>query len=339
MLRPYLPLKYLPSGLVVAKQRVTSAVAEYATAEGAMTNFAFMEGPMDDSRGKDLAGTRVFGDESEITRSRGTDAETRTRFQRLELTFRVDNLIGEVTILDYTDEEPDVRTVEQLAEMLLSRIKRELVNPGPRLSPQMLRIEPLAPWVEAGRLRDFYTRIDRYDERTFAQVIAAIRDGQDAPLIAALHTPHDELLPIHTYMFWSPIGDGDPLELPLYVTWLDHYETPGLAATALNAVSSDLGPGYVNVHEFTNLAEPIGHDSRMFAYAYAGDGEALVHGHVVMALVGSMIVRVQADALDGVRRAGVEELAKRQVACVYARASCEPIPITDALDELMTDRQ
>lgn len=328
MLRPRVPLERLPSGLVAAEQRISTAVSRYATAQGAATGYAFTEGALDDPRGRDVPGTRTFGDESELTRSRGNDPETGDRLRRLELSFRVGNLVAEVTIVDYADNEPEVATVEQLAELLLARIERGVML-GPGLSPRALRITPLAPWIEEGRLRDFYVRIDRVEEPTFSQIVTAIREGRETP--APSLAPPGTVLPQDTYMFWTPVGEGDPLELPLYVSWIDRYESEQQASASLRAVTTDLGPGYTNVRELAQIAEPVGEDSRTFAYHFEGDPTATVRGYVVVARIGEVIVRVQADGPDGVQRRGVTAVAQRQVACEQALQICAPLPMAEVV--------
>src|SRR3954465_15661557 len=92
LLRPSLPLQRLSSGLIAAEQRLNTSVAEYATAEGAESSFNLLEGELDEWRGDDIAGG-VIGDESEMTRSYGRVAGTRSRIPRLELKFRSGNFI------------------------------------------------------------------------------------------------------------------------------------------------------------------------------------------------------------------------------------------------------
>lgn len=334
LLKPDLPLVRLPSGLVAAEERISTAVAEYATAEGATLSFAFMEGEMDDAGGQDVPGTRVFGDESEITRSTGIDTQTGDPIQRLELTFRLGNHIGEATIVDFHNVEPDVETIEQLGEALVVNIERGRDEPGPHFSPRVLRITPLAPWIESGRLRDFYVRLDRIEEPMFAQIVAAVRAGQE-PLPSATPIAESALGPTDTYMFWTPVGNGDPITLPLYVTWIDRFDSPEKASAALKAVTTDLGPGYFNVRELAVIAETVGNESRTFAYRYDGDPDVTVRGYVVMSRIDNILVRTQVDAPEGVRREGVATLAQRQVACLEQPEVCEPVPMLRALTELV----
>ncbi len=341
LLRPDVPLVRLPSGLVAAEQRISTSVAEYAAPDGAALSYAFMEGPLDDQPSQDLPGTRVIGDESEITRSTGNDVQTGDPIQRLELTFRLGNLVGEVAIVDFDNVEPSLATIEQLAEAFLHKleVRDDTIDPtsndsSPQFSRRVLRITPLAPWIESGRLRDFYIRLDRFDEPTFAQIVAALREGREVPL-SATPIAEDSLSARDTYMFWTPVGEGDPIQLPLYVTWLDYFDSPEQASAALDAVTTDLGPGYFDVRELAIIAEPVGDESRTFAYRYDGDPTSRVRGYVVMARTGNVLARIQVDGPEGVRRDGVAALAKRQVACLEQPEACGPVPMLEALAALV----
>jgi hypothetical protein len=333
MLRPLVPLERLPSGLVAAEERVTTAITEYATAGGAELAFSVLEGSLDD-QGIDIPSTWQIADESDFTRSSLIDEATGHTALRLELSFRVGNLIGDVPIVNYAGQEPDLAVVEELGELLLSRMNEHAENPGPGLSKRVLRFEPIVTWIERGRLRDFYVRLDGVRIPTFAQIAAAIREGSSFSDLPAQEAPIGTVLPQSTYMFWTPLGDGDPLEIPLYVSWLDVYESPGQAGAALHAVTTDLGPGYTHVREFL-MSDDVGSESRAFGYTYEGDPSGPVQGHVVMSRVGNYILRVQVDSPDGVRRAGVIELAQLQVECMRSTAVCAPVPVAEVLAGLL----
>ncbi len=62
-------------------------------------------------------------------------------YQELDLTFRVDNLVGGVAIVDYTGEAPDFEVTEALAGQLQDRIETVLDDGGPGLSPLVLWLE------------------------------------------------------------------------------------------------------------------------------------------------------------------------------------------------------
>jgi hypothetical protein len=129
-----------------------------------------------------------------------------------------------------------------------------------------------------------------------------------------------------TYFFWTPVGEGDAFQLPLYVNWIDRYDSADAASAALRAVrNTDLGPGYINVRNFTQTDEPVGDEWRMFGYVFDDGTQPRVHGYVMMSRIGNIIIRVQADAPDGVNRDGVVALARLQAACLDTDTACVPV--------------
>lgn len=333
MLRPREPLERYPSGLVAAASRISTSITEFSSADGAAAVFAYNEGPMDDAPGEDIDGTQTFGDESELTRSTGTEVESGEPLQRLELSFRTGPFIAEVTIVDYQNVEPEVATVEQLAGLMLAKIERVQQHADPGLSARALRLDPAAPWIESARLRDFYVRHDHQVEPTFAQIVDAKQAGIPLQLEAVGATGGLQL-PIDTYMYWTPVGEGDAFDLPLYVTWLDRYASAGQAAVAIDQVTADLGPGYVDVQEVTDGAV-IGEESRQFTYTYEDDPAGPVSGVLIIARSGDTIIRTQVDSVDGVQGSGVERLAAAQVDCLNAPAACAPLSSFDVLTDLV----
>jgi hypothetical protein len=141
--------------------------------------------------------------------------------------------------------------------------------------------------------------------------------------------------PLDTYRFWTPVGQGAPLTLPLYVVWLDNYDNSERAAAAVEALSTDLGEGYVAVFE-SQVTEEIGDQSREFSYVYAGDSTGAVRGHLVVARVGDIVIRTAIDGPDGVASSGVRKLTAAQAACIEQQTSCAPMPALDALAALVT---
>ncbi len=51
--------------------------------------------------------------------------------------------------------------------------------------------------------------------------------------------------------------------------------------------------------------------------------------------VGSVLIRLRADGPVGVRRSGVTALTERHGACQQVSEECEPVPMHEALRELM----
>jgi hypothetical protein len=335
LLRPIVPLEPLSSGLVAADMRISTSVTEFSNSEGAAATFAFNEGEMDDTPGEDVPGTREFGDESELTRSTGTEPTTGEPLQRLELAFRLDSTIAEVNIVVYENVEPEIAAAEQLGAALLAKIELGRANADPGLSTRVLRLSPMAPWIQNARLRDFYTRRDRVSEPTFPQIVDAIRDDVALDINpSALDEGVDP--PVVTYMFWSPVGEGDPLALPLYVVWINQYASPAQAAAAVAELSTDLGPGYVDVLESLD-GTVIGDESRAFSYRYEGDTTGAVQGHLVTSRLGDIVVHMQVDGPQEIAASGVSALASAQLACLESQEPCQPMPALRALTDLVAN--
>ncbi len=333
LLTPRVPLVFRRSGLIDADTRVTTSVTEFTTPEGAAAAFTYNEDERDDVPGEDIPGTRAFGNRSEVTRSSGTEQLSGEPFQRLELSFLTGPIIGEVTLVDYRNVEPDLETAERMAEVLLEKLERSRAGGVQGIGLRTLRLFPSDQWIEAGRLRDFYVRKDGQSEPTFAEIVSALEAGIETPTIEPEPRP-GTVLPIDTYLYWTPIGDGDPLDLPLYVAWLDHYASPEQASAALKSITDDLGPGYFDVEEFLS-AETIGEESREWVYEYDDPASGTVRGVLVVARIGSDLVRLQVDGPNGVRGAGVRSLAQAQADCLILDEDfCPPIEMLDALAEL-----
>lgn len=331
LLLPILPLTQLPNGLIVAHQRVSTSVTEYQTADGASRGLAMS---FQDAQSSDRL-TRTYGDASLVSRSSGLEAETGNPYQRLELAFQVDNLVGSVIIVDFTNDEPQVGVAERLAERLLEKMDQGRQQQIAALSPRVLRVAPLATWIERGRLRDFYVRVDNASEPMFAEIVAALRSDLATPRATPVAAT-SATGPQFTYMFWTPVGDGDPARIPLYVSWLDQYADERQAVAALQAVTTDLGPGYSDVRELPAAVGSIGYDSRAFSYQYSAGSQA-VRGYVVIARVGNIVIRIQADSPSDIRLDGIKALAVLQAACLQELAACRPVEALQVLTVLIPE--
>ena len=118
---------------------VAPYIAEYSSKEGAAAGFALLESEAYDMGMKDVPGTRVIGDRSEITRFRRS-MDNGELYRELDLTFQVDNLVAGVTLGESGGRDPDPATVEALAERLLEKVRLGQTGGGPGLSNMALRI-------------------------------------------------------------------------------------------------------------------------------------------------------------------------------------------------------
>ncbi|MCD6033662.1 MAG: hypothetical protein K0S78_5848, partial [Thermomicrobiales bacterium] len=118
---------------------VAPYVIAYASREGAAAGFTWLEDESAAAGLKDVPGTRVIGDRSKITRFRRS-TDSGEPYRALDLTFQVDNLVAGVTIGEFGNREPDLATVEALAELLLTKVRRGQADSGPGLSNLALRL-------------------------------------------------------------------------------------------------------------------------------------------------------------------------------------------------------
>jgi hypothetical protein len=120
---------------------VAPYVIEYATREGAAAGFELLESEAPDMGMKDVPDTRVIGDRSEITRFRRSSGENGELYRALDLTFQVDNLVAGVTVGEFDGREPDLATVEAVAERLLAKVRLGQAGGGTGLSDLALRLD------------------------------------------------------------------------------------------------------------------------------------------------------------------------------------------------------
>jgi hypothetical protein len=115
-------------------------VTKYAKGKGAARAFAVVEDERGDPRTRDVPGTRLFGDQSELTHNReiGLDG---TPYHDLNLTFRARNLVADVSVSDFTGAEQEVATAEALAETLRAKVEQAQAGwvPGRGPSWRLLR--------------------------------------------------------------------------------------------------------------------------------------------------------------------------------------------------------
>jgi hypothetical protein len=336
LLQPQVPLARLPSGLIAAEKRVTSAVAEFATAEGASRAFTVLTAPDGNSAVTIVRSGQTFGDESVLRRSRGRDSESGSRLKSLDLVFRRDNLLAGVRIIDYTGNAPTIAMIEALGTRLLENIEQRRGEAAPGLGPRMLRMAPLLALVETGRVHDYYMRIDGRNEAEYADVVAAIHAGQ--PPVSPVATPELEAgssQPVATYLFSAPVG-VDSGHDPFYVNRLVVYDETAQAAAALRGLGTALGPGYDDVQEVAALQTVPGATMRVYAYSFTQPDHPQGSGYLVVSQIGALLSVLQVDSPLGVSQAGVEALAQKQVACLQVAENCSPILIAEA-QKLLAD--
>ncbi|MBW3633162.1 MAG: sulfatase [Chloroflexi bacterium] len=286
---------------------VAPYVIEYASSEGAAAGFALLETEAPDARMKDVPETRVIGDRSEVTRFRQS-SENGEPYRALDLTFQVDNLVAGVTVGEFHGREPDLATVEALAERLLERVRLGQASADPGLSNLALRLG--GPDIETRS--DEYGRIsgqtfpnysetpDEFADRTqrYGDAVAVYGVGQSIPVGGPARTDDTRYF-VSLYEFGS---ERDA------VGWLQD----GVAR-------AELSPNVIAATPVAGAAV-IGDASATLAIATERGGAGTARGYLVEVRVGARTAQVQLLGVPDVPLAPVEELARSQVACLQAGA-------------------
>lgn len=124
-------------------QFVYSYVTEYCDAAGASTAFGILEDETNSQTAEDIGAFRTFGGEMDFTADQGLDNENRP-FRTLDLSMRVGNLVGGVTVTVYPTLEgssPDQAFVETLGAVLEDHLENP-PEPGPGFT--LARLDPAA---------------------------------------------------------------------------------------------------------------------------------------------------------------------------------------------------
>ncbi len=325
------PLQTTGNGSYQSDRIVTTGVVDYATAAGAAAGFALTEDESYDPSLHDVVSIRRFGDQSEVTR--GVDPSTAVPW--LNLTFQLGNLVADVWLTDYTVAEPDLASVETLAELLHDRIERILAGGAPNLSTRILRLHPITGQIWWNYSVDRFSRIDGQLASSYWSLI-------DALTTAA--TPQAQTLEGGTDPFTGARYDfaayitNDPWLLPPtsgQVTALSSFNSSltddGTAETAAEHLAL-LRRDYSAIPDPTRFslvpgAPTFGDES--FTAKLIFNGRL---NYYIVARLGSIIASVYVFAPDRPTAvAAVESLMTAQLACIQSLNRCEPLPMPDAL--------
>jgi hypothetical protein len=300
---------------------VSSYVTEYADADGAAAGFAELEDETNIADSEDIPGTRTIGDQSEITLVQATTTDAGDPYRSLDLTFQIGNLIGGVTIADFTGGEPEVEEVEALADTLLERIEEVRdAEEGDGLSGQVLRF--------AGDGVDtFYDRYQRLDGETFR-----FFNETDADL-ASRGQSHSESGFTDTYNVGQAIGTGAAAsdDYVFFAVILHRFASEAEASAWIQETPAAFAasPGsFEDVAVISDL-DPIGDESAAVEYRFGRTADVETAGYAIYVRVGAVVATVQVDAPSDLSRATVESLAAAQADCLSAGACLDPAPVPD----------
>lgn len=292
--------------------RIETSITEYTSADGAAAGFALLERQFEtQAEAEDLPLTIAIGDEAELTHSSSTTADTNLPYQNLNLTFRLDNLVADVILQDFSNQELAGADAEALAQKLQARIEEVLANGGPGLSSQVIRLEgEPAP--------------DGYIARDGTPIPSYLETPESLALLArSFGTATD------VYSLEQALGASPYLVARLYrfpseddaATWLADQPGPTLASP---------DSGYVDVADVTGV-DALGDESRIFAYGFPLDDTTTARGYAVFVRVGEIVARVQVDSLPEAPRDAVIQLAEAQVDCLVAGSCPASLPVPAAL--------
>jgi hypothetical protein len=243
----------------------------------------------------------------------GVQPATGLSYRGLDLTFRVENLFAGVGVYDYTGGEPDVATLEALAQTYLEHIEQVLAVGGPGLSNRIVRLE--STLLDA--VRDDYGRIggvhiSDYNESAeeFAARSARAGDATDVYFVAQR----------------LPSGSAAPGDDVTYQGNIYRFADKAAASYWLNEGEERLAQigAFVQITVVPDAAT-IGDESLTFAIDRQV-GEQETRGYLIFARVGDEALDLRLFAQPEAPLALVEELAQAQVACLRSEEICEPIP-------------
>ncbi len=284
---------------------VAPYVIEYASREGAAAGFALLEAEAPDAGMKDVSGTRVFGDRSEVTRFRQS-SENGEPYRALDLTLQVDNLVAGVTVGEFNGREPDLATVEALAERLLENVRLGQAGSGPGLSNLAQRLA--GPDVE--------TRSDEYG-RIGGQTFPNYSETPDE--LADRNERYGDAVVVYGVGQSIPVGGPARTDDTRYFVSLYEFAGEPDAAGWLNegVARAELSPNVIAAIPVADAAV-IGDASATLAITTERGGAGTARGYLVEAQVGARTAQVQLLGIPDVPLAAVEELARSQVACLQA---------------------
>ena len=300
---------------------VVSSVAEYAEVPGATAAYALLASNGSLASARELPVPTPVGDESRMTRTFVPGPGAATPARRLELTFRLGNLIGAVAMVDLADErQPGIATLQALAARLLARIEAVRAGGAPGLEPRVLRLD------RPGMPPPVYDVYDRIRGETFPLYGVDPEDAADREHL------YGGAIDVYTYERFLTTGDVVGAT-PYYAVKLYRFSDSAAAAAWLEGAPEAL---FADPGSFLNLglvqeAATIGEGSRTIEYEFPATDTVTTRGYRVYARIGSEVARVQLDGAPEVPLAVVESFARAQAACLAVPTCLETPPLPPEL--------
>jgi hypothetical protein len=303
-------------------QKIRSFVTEFATTDGAAAGFTYLEDVSSIPSAKIVPTSRTLGEQSELISDQGISSSDGRPYRLLDLTFRVGNLLGEVTHIVYPSSvsvEPDQKLVERLAALMETRLKSGATK-GTGLGLMALRLNPPSQTIVT--YEDAYYRLDGGN--------VPLQDESETAATARIETYAGAT---DVYQLWQGIDAGKANGL-LYGVTLLHFPTDAAArdwVTDLGAILAK-NPYYGGLQPIA-LTATLGDQSTALSYV-AGGGTGKPRAMIVAVRVGSDVARVhlvpQGQTFD-VSPIPVFDLAKTQEHCLAERDCPELTVLPDSL--------
>src|SRR5579884_351120 len=298
-----------------AATAIGTALVEYADARGATAGFALTENATGIKNVATRPTSHTVGNESLITVDRRLANDPKQPQVWIDLTFRVDNLVATVAIINYSKTTPQIAKLEPLATKLQQRIAAVRSGKGvPGLSTRAVRLG-------GANVASFYDHYERLGGKTFPYL------GESASDLAAQDKSYQSAGMSDVYYVYQAIGQTDRPNYVLYQLYIEHFaqeqdakawlrDTPGAyIANPTQGGTASLVPG----------APTVGDGSAMVSYRYPRQDKTTASGYVVFLRVGQIGATVQLDGVPNVPRAAVERLAGDEAACLTKGGCLQPV--------------
>jgi hypothetical protein len=303
-----------------------SLVTEYEDEAGAEEGFDLP--PVEDGEPEEIDAPEV-GDESRLIQIEDGQSTTGQRYTSLNLTFRLDNLVGSVVIFFYEDsgyEPVSVEAMADSAETLIDRIETALDgDTTPNLSLQIVRPDrdPSIAWF------------DRHE-------VYIARDGELIPRVNLTDDLFDGTTEfnestgvIDDYLYESyfvEYDDSDAITLDAsYLVHVTTFESERDAADYPEAVIEDYAPEF-NYYQDVEILETspasVG-EINGFSYRLDVGEDRIIRGYRLFLQVGTTVISIEVDGNHEIELNDVIMLLEAQASCAEDSSMCDPLPMID----------
>jgi hypothetical protein len=312
------------------ESRVVSYVFAFGDEDTATKGFAVLadawaSDPMEETdTGADVGDERIMVEGSARDRNG-------SRYQRVDLLFRVNHLVSGVSVETYDATPPEAETVEGLAERQADLVEAVLEDGGAGLSQLILRLE--VPGRNA--ILDLYTvqdgeRFRRADE-TADEAAENQAVAEDFGIVDA-YTVEQQIL-----------GDAlDSADLPVAFlpTRVVRFADEDGASAYLRDAVDRLQEGSANDLEEVGDVPEFGDEVAAYTYTHTRSDGVVFHDYRIYIRVDADFFTMAINTTEDIDLEAVNELAKFQADCLSGDASClEPQEIPRPLQGVESEKR